>query len=56
MIDNERLREYVPDKLSGVVRGIDGQVVAGPSSTRWKGRNKPHRGDRAWVTAQIRGF
>ncbi|MDT5109599.1 MAG: hypothetical protein QOE20_1489 [Mycobacterium sp.] len=51
MIYNERLRKYVQDKLSGVVRGIDGQVVAGPSSARWKGRNKPHRGDRAWVTA-----
>jgi IS30 family transposase len=51
MIDNKQLREYVQDKLSGVVRGIDGQVVAGPSSPRWKGRNKPHRGDRAWVTA-----
>jgi IS30 family transposase len=22
-----------------------------PAGTSWKGRNKPHRGDRAWVTA-----
>ena len=32
-------------------RGADGQVVAGPAPASWKGRNKPHRGDRAWVTA-----
>ena len=29
----------------------NGQVVVGPAGTPWKGRNKPHRGDRAWVTA-----
>ena len=23
--------------------------VVGPSGQAWKGRNKPHRGDRAWV-------
>ncbi|WP_264961144.1 IS30 family transposase, partial [Mycobacterium kiyosense] len=51
LVANERLRLYVQDKLSGVVRGADGQVVAGPASTPWKGRNKPHRGDRAWVQA-----
>ena len=42
---------YVQHKLSGVVRGADGQVVPGPAPAPWKGRNKPHRGDRAWVTA-----
>ena len=51
LVANDRLRQYVQDKLSGVVRGADGQVVAGPAGTSWKGRNKPHRGDRAWVTA-----
>ena len=51
LVANQRLREYVQDKLAGVVRGPDGQVVAGPAGTSWKGRNKPHRGDRAWVTA-----
>jgi IS30 family transposase len=51
LVTNDRLRQYVQDKLSGVVRGADGQVVTGPASTPWKGRNKPHRGDRAWVTA-----
>ena len=39
------------DKLSGIVRGADGRVVAGPAGPQWKGRNKPHRGDRAWVSA-----
>jgi hypothetical protein len=51
LVANDRLRQYVQDKLSGVVRGADGQVVVGPSSAPWKGRNKPHRGDRAWVQA-----
>jgi hypothetical protein len=47
LVSNDRLRQYVQDKLSGVVRGADGQVVAGPAGTQWKARNKPHRGDRA---------
>ena len=51
LVVNDRLRQYVQDKLSGVIRGADGQVVVGPAGTPWKGRNKPHRGDRAWVTA-----
>ncbi|MCP2320911.1 Transposase and inactivated derivatives, IS30 family [Nocardia amikacinitolerans] len=51
LVGNDRLREYVQDKLSGVVRGADGRVVVGPAGPEWKGRNKPHRGDRAWVTA-----
>lgn len=51
LVTNDRLRQYVQDKLSGVVRGGDGQLVVGPAGTPWKGRNKPHRGDRAWVQA-----
>ena len=45
-VANERLRQYVQDKLAGVVRGPDGRVVAGPAAVHWKGRNKPHRSDR----------
>ena len=45
---NERLREYVQDRLSGTVRTADGRVV-GPAGPEWKGRNKPHRGVRRWV-------
>src|SRR5260370_41837328 len=51
MVANDRLRQYVQDKLSGVVRGTDGQAVAGPHSTPRQGRNKPHPADRASVTA-----
>ncbi|MGO8962114.1 IS30 family transposase [Mycobacterium sp.] len=51
LVANQRLRKYVQDKLAGVVRGPDGRVVVGPAAVQWKGRNKPHRGDRAWVTA-----
>jgi IS30 family transposase len=47
---NDRLREYVQDRLSGVVHTVDGEVV-GRARPNWKGRNKPHRGDRRWVTA-----
>jgi IS30 family transposase len=45
---NERLRAFVQDRLSGAVEGPDGRVV-GPEGPAWKGRNKPHRGDRRWV-------
>jgi IS30 family transposase len=47
---NERLREYVQDRLAGVVRAPDGRGV-GPDGPAWKGRNKPHRKDRRWVQA-----
>ena len=49
LVTNEQLRIYVQDRLSGVVQTSDGRVV-GPSGPQWKGRNKPHRGDRCWVT------
>ena len=45
---NDRLRAYVADRLCGAVRAPDGQAV-GPEGPAWKGRNKPHRGDRRWV-------
>jgi IS30 family transposase len=47
---DDRLRQYVQDRLSGVVRTAEGRAV-GPSGPEWKGRNKPHRGDRRWVEA-----
>ena len=47
---NDRLRAYVADRLSGVVRAPDGRAF-GPPGPAWKGRNKPHRGDRRWVQA-----
>jgi IS30 family transposase len=48
---DERLREYVQDRLAGKVRRPDGTVVAGPVVKPWKGRNKPRRQDRRWATA-----
>jgi transposase-like protein len=45
---HDRLREYVQERLSGAVCDVDGLPV-GPDGPEWKGRNKPHRGDRRWV-------
>ncbi|MBW3576097.1 MAG: IS30 family transposase [Actinobacteria bacterium] len=45
---NDRLRRYVQDRLSGAVQAPDGRAL-GPEGPSWKGRNKPHRGDRRWV-------
>jgi IS30 family transposase len=51
LASNERLREYVQERLSGQVRRPDGTTVAGPETTPWRGRNKPHRQDRRWASA-----
>jgi IS30 family transposase len=48
LVTNERLRDYVQDRLSGVIRGRGGRT-AGPQGPKWSGKNKPHRGDRLWV-------
>src|SRR4051812_37848234 len=48
---DDRLREYVQDRLAGKVRRPDGTAVAGPAVGPWKGRNKPRRADRRWATA-----
>ena len=45
---NDRLRKYVQDRLSGVVAARDGRTL-GPRKPPWKGKGKPHRGDRQWV-------
>lgn len=45
-----RLRAYVHERLSGDVTTASGDRV-GPVGPRWDGKNKPHRGDREWVTA-----
>jgi len=51
LVANERLREYVQERLAGAVRRLDGSAVPGPVTASWTGRNKPHRGDRNWVNA-----
>jgi IS30 family transposase len=50
LVVNERLRDYVQDRLAGVIQRPDGTAVHGPNAP-WKGRNKPHRGDRRWATS-----
>ena len=51
LVENERLRDYVQERLSGEVRRLDGSQVPGPVAAPWKGRNKPRRADRRWVSA-----
>jgi IS30 family transposase len=51
LVGNDRLREYVQDRLAGDVRRPDGAIVPGPATAPWKGLNKPHRQDRRWSTA-----
>jgi IS30 family transposase len=48
---DERLREYVQERLSGQVRRPDGTAVPGPATRPWNGRNKPRRQDRRWAKA-----
>lgn len=48
---NPKLRDYVHQRLSGQIHDAEGNVVSGPAVGQWTGRNKPHRGDRAWVQA-----
>ena len=50
LVANDRLREYVQQRLSGAVCDEQGRPI-GPEGPRWSGRNKPHRGDRRWVKA-----
>jgi Helix-turn-helix domain len=43
LVSNDRLRQYVQDKLSGMVRGADGQVVAGSRSAVESTQQAPPR-------------
>ena len=51
LVANDRLREYVQERLAGSVRRPDGTIVPGPEPPVWKGLNKPHRQDRRWAMA-----
>ena len=35
--------------MEGKVHDAHGRVIGGPRQALFKGRNKPHRGDRKWV-------
>jgi IS30 family transposase len=50
LIGNERLRDYVQDRLASEIRSVDGTLVLGPDAP-WKGRNKPRRQDRRWASS-----
>ncbi len=50
LASSPRLREYVQERLAGVIVAPGGTPVSGPATGPWKGRNKPHRQDRRWVT------
>lgn len=47
---NEKLRDYVQDRLAGVIAAPDGTPVPGPS-VRWIGRRHGRRQDRRWSKA-----
>ena len=46
---NSRFNGYVQERLAGKVKDADGREIEGPLQAPFKGRNKPHRGDREWV-------
>ena len=47
---NDELREYVQDRLGGVIARPDGELVPGPQ-VRWMGRRHGPRKDRRWATS-----
>jgi len=51
LVANDRLREYIQDRLSGVIRTPDGNPIPGPPPVKWNGRNQARRQDRRWANA-----
>ncbi len=47
---NEALREYVQERLAGLVTAPDGTTIRGPS-VPWSGRRHGRRKDRRWASA-----
>ena len=47
---NDELRQYVQDRLAGVIAVSDGQRVPGPD-VQWNGRRHGPRQDRRWATS-----
>jgi len=51
---NDVLRQYVNDRLAGVIARPDGERVEGPD-VRWIGRRHGRRADRRWATSWSSG-
>ncbi|MTE16661.1 IS30 family transposase [Nocardia sp. CT2-14] len=51
LLENQQLRTYVQQRLSGRIADASGRVAVGPATGAWTGRNKPHRSDRQWTQA-----
>ena len=47
---NDELRQYVADRLGGMIARPDGELVPGPQ-VRWTGRRHGPRKDRRWATS-----
>jgi IS30 family transposase len=50
LVKNARLRDYVQDRLGGLIARPDGTAVSGPQ-VRWTGRRHGPRQDRRWASA-----
>lgn len=46
---NQRLHDYVQERLEGKVRDAHGRYISGPKQAPFIGRNKLHRSDCKWV-------
>ena len=51
LVSHPQLRHYVQARLEGKIHDAHGREIVGPRQAPFKGRNKPHRGDRHWVNA-----
>ena len=47
---NNELRQYVQDRLAGIITAVDGTGIPGPD-VRWIGRRHGRRQDRRWATS-----
>jgi IS30 family transposase len=51
LVLNDRLRQYVQERLDGTITRPDGTPAAAPAAQDWKGRRHGRRQDRRWSTA-----
>lgn len=49
LVMNQRLRQYVQNRLEAKIYDAQEREVVGPRQAPFIGRNRPHRGDRKWV-------